>query len=399
MKTYKYIIIGGGMTGSAAVAGIRRNDANGTIAMFSDESYGPYNRPPLTKALWSGMQIYDIMRPTDTEQLDLFLETRIVKIEPQQKRILTKAGEQFSYEKLLLATGAHPITLPGAPEGVIYYRTRADYERVRELAHLQKEFCVVGGGFIGSEITAALTKANCQVTMIFPEIGIAGKIFPDALSEFLNAYYQDKGAVVLPGHIVTAIQKEDEKFIVRYQNKRTKEPHEKIFDSVIVGIGVRPNVSLAQEAGIDIEDGILVNTFLQTNLPDIFAAGDCAVFIHQGLDKRIRVEHEDNANKMGMRAGLNMSGEMKPYDHFPFFYSDLFDLGYEALGELNKQFEIFSDWIDPFKKGNLYYLNNDKIRGLVFWNLWGKVDQGRVLIKTGEKVTRSALKGLINEDE
>lgn len=398
MRKYQYIIIGGGMTGSAAVAGIRKNDLTGTIAMFSKEEYGPYNRPPLTKGLWNGMQTYDIMRPIDTEKVDLFLETPIAQIEPEQKYILTQTGEQFHYEKLLLATGGHPTHLPDAPEGVIYYRTRADYEKTRVLADSKHEFCVIGGGFIGSEIAAALTKHGCQVTMIFPEIGISGKIFPDDLSEFLNVYYKEKGVNVLAGHLVSAIRKDGERFTVRYQAINTHTAFEKTFDAVIVGIGLRPSTALAENSDIETGDGIEVNTFLQTNHPDIFAAGDAASFYHFGLEKRVRIEHEDNANKMGMRAGMNMSGEPEEYTHFPFFYSDLFDLGYEALGELSKDLEVYEDWIVPFKKGTLYYLEKNRIRGLIFWNLWGKVEEGRDLIRKGKSYTRSRLTGLFKDD-
>ena len=398
MKGYQYIIIGGGMTGSAAVAGIRKNDMRDTIAMFSKEEYGPYNRPPLTKGLWNGMQVNDIMRPTDTEKIDLYLETPIAEIKPEQNSVLTQTGEHFHYEKLLLATGGHPTHLPETPEGVIYYRTRADYEKVRALADAKRNFCVIGGGFIGSEITAALTKFGSQVTMIFPETGISGRIFPDNLSDFITGYYREKGVIVHANNLVRAIRKENEKYYVRYQDIRTHVEDEDAFDAVIIGIGLQPDISLAEKAGIETSNGIEVNAFLQTNHPDIFAAGDVADFYHHGLSKHVRVEHEDNANKMGMRAGLNMSGEMAEYDHFPFFYSDLFDLGYEALGELNKTYEIHEDWIDPFKKGTLFYLEEDKIRGLVFWNLWGKVDPGREMIQAGKPFVKSDLTGLFKDE-
>jgi len=159
-----------------------------------------------------------------------------------------------------------------------------------------------------------------------------------------------------------------------------------------VGIGIKPNTSLAEGAGIEVKNGIVVNETLQTNFPDIFAAGDVANFLHIPLGKRVRVEHEDNANTMGMLAGQNMAGDLQNYDHFPFFYSDLFDLGYEAVGDFDKDFEIFEDWIEPFKKGTVFYLDDDKIRGVIFWNLWGKVDQGRELIQSGKSFTKSDLK-------
>ena len=397
MNKYKYIVVGGGMTGSSAVMGIRKNDPNGKIAMFSDESFKPYNRPPLTKGLWDGKEIEDIVRPLDKYDVDLFLETKIKKISPEEKWIQTEKGEKYQYEKLLLATGGDPIHIPDTPEGVIFYRTRSDYHTLKDLMETNQTYCVIGGGFIGSEITAALTKKEKQVTMMFPEIGISGLRFPDDLAEFLNDYYQEKGVIVLNGYLVEGIDKQGEHFLVKYRQKDNEDICEKEYDVVIVGIGIKPNYKLAEEAGLDVDDGIVVNPYLQTSNQDIYAAGDVAYFEHKGLNKRTRVEHEDNANTMGMLAGKNMSGEMQEYDHIPFFYSDLFDQGYEAVGEMNKDFTIYSDWIEPYKKGTIFYLKDNKIRGLIFWNLWGKVDKGRELIREGKEYQTEDLKRLFSD--
>ena len=398
MNEYKYIIIGGGMTGSAAVQGIRKNDDEGSIAMFSKEQFGPYNRPPLTKGLWNGKEIDDIMHPLEKYNVDLFLETSVKEISPNKKMIATEAGEQYQYQKLLLATGGHPIHLPDTPQGVIFYRTRADYETLKQQIKSKDHFCVIGGGFIGSEITAALTKHNKQVTMIFPEVGISGLRFPDDLAKFLNDYYREKGVEVLDGYLVDSITKTENEYKVSYKRPDSEQLSEETFDGVIVGVGIKPNVLLAKDAGLKVEDGIVVNEYLQTDHPDIFAAGDAAYFKNFGLDERTRVEHEDNANTMGMAASLNMSGEMEKYDHFPFFYSDLFDLGYEAVGDLDKELDTYSDWIEPFKKGTIFYLKDGKIRGLIFWNLWGKVDKGRSLISEGKTYKKEDLSGLFSED-
>jgi len=398
MKNYQYIIIGGGMTGSAAAMEIRKLDPDGTIAIFSKEPYPPYNRPPLTKGLWDGKKIEDIIRPMDKYGVDLFLDDPILSISRKNKTVIDKNTEQYKFKKLLIATGGHPIQLPDSPEGVIFFRTQADYHKLRELTNSKQNFCVIGGGFIGSEIAAALNKNGKQVTMIFPEAGISGARFPDDLAKFINNFYQEKGISVLNGMLVNSISIENDQYCVRYQRSDGNELAEQIFDAVIVGIGIKPNVTLAQEAGLEIEDGIAVNEYLQTTDPDIFAAGDVAYFRHLPMQEHMRVEHEDNANKMGAAAGRNMTGDLQKYDHFPFFYSDLFDLGYEALGDLNKDYEIVEDWIDPFKKGTIYYLRESKIRGIVFWNLWGMVDKGRDLIQQGENYHKSELPGLFSNE-
>jgi 3-phenylpropionate/trans-cinnamate dioxygenase ferredoxin reductase subunit len=149
---------------------------------------------------------------------------------------------------------------------------------------------------------------------------------------------------------------------------------------VVAGIGIRPNVSLAEAAGLKVKDGIVVNERLETSAPDIYAAGDVANFYHVALGERTRVEHEDNALRMGKLAGGNMAGGNETYEHIPLFYSDLFEHGYEAVGELNGRLETVSDWQEPFQKGTVYYLKDGKVRGVLLWNFWKQVGNARELM-------------------
>ena len=166
-------------------------------------------------------------------------------------------------------------------------------------------------------------------------------------------------------------------------------------DAVVGGIGIRPNTEIAKSAGIKTDNGITVDKFLRTSIDNIYAAGDTANFYNPVLDKRIRIEHADNANKMGKHAGLNMAGNEKPYNYLPFFYSDMFELGYEAIGELNSSYDTYSDWVTPFRKGVVYYLNHGKLRGVLLWNVWGKVDEARELIASKQGFKPEELKGKI----
>ena len=394
MKKYKYIIIGGGMAGSSALMGIRKHDPDGTIALFSEETFPPYNRPPLSKGLWGKMKIDVIMRPIKQFNADIFLQNRIVNLDVKEKVVRSENKDEYGYAKLLLATGGHPMRLPGIPKEVLSFRTLDDFKRLRAISESKERICVIGGGFIGSEIAAVLNKAGNKVTLIFPETGISSRFFPDDLSNFLNQYYRTKGVNVLPGKLVKEISRKNGVFTAKVESIDTNAMSTLDFDAVVLGIGIKPNVKLAQDAGLSVDNGIVVNKFLQTNDPEIYSAGDVANFFNVGLGKRTRAEHEDNANQMGMTAGENMAGSHIPYTHLPFFYSDLFDLGYEAVGEFNKEHQIFEDWIEPYEKGTLFYMEGDIVRGLVFWNLWGKIDQGRQLIANGKSHTRAALKGL-----
>jgi 3-phenylpropionate/trans-cinnamate dioxygenase ferredoxin reductase subunit len=211
--------------------------------------------------------------------------------------------------------------------------------------------------------------------MIFLEEAISGLVFPADLAHYLNDYYREKGVEVIPNDSVTGVEREGERFTVRTKNGRSIET-----DGVVAGIGIRPNVDLAKEAGLEVEDGIIVNERLETSAPDIFAAGDVANFHHVALGKRTRVEHEDNAVSMGKLAGMNMAGGNEAYDRIPMFYSDLFDHGYEAVGELNSKLEMVSDWEEEFQKGVVYYLDDGRVRGVVLWNFWNQVKNARALM-------------------
>jgi NADPH-dependent 2,4-dienoyl-CoA reductase/sulfur reductase-like enzyme len=391
-KSYKYIIIGAGMTADAAARGIREVDPSGEIALIGSEPHPPYNRPPLTKALWKGKPLDSVWRHTEQLSVALHLHRRVVTVDPANKTVVDEADDRYRYEKLLLATGGTPRRLPFYDRGVVYFRTLNDYQRLREQSQRPSEFAVIGGGFIGSEISAALAMNGHKVSLIFPDRGICGRIFPKALAEFLNTYYQGKGVTVLPGERVEAIERSGPKSVVRLGSGKTVAA-----DGVVAGIGIEPNVDLAQAANLAVSNGIIVDEMLRTDNPDIYAAGDVANFYNPVLAIRLRVEHEDNANTMGAVAGRNMAGRPEKYDHLSFFYSDLFELGYEAVGELDPNLELVEDWKERFQKGVVYYLKNGRVRGVLLWNTWGQVDAARHLIAAKEVLAPGSLMGRISD--
>jgi len=390
MKDFHYLIIGGGMTADAAVKGIRSLDKKRSIAIISNDVHPPYSRPPLTKGLWKGDEESTIWKKTEEHDVTIILSRNATQINPQNKTVKDDLGEEYSYSKLLLATGGVVNQLPFNAHGIIYYRTYDDYKTLREKTKVADHIIVVGGGFIGSEIAASLAMNDKKVTMIFPESGVGARNFPKVLSNSVTEYYKSKGVTIYANDSVADIENDGDKFWVK-----TKNNHRLHADTVVAGLGIKPNVELAEALGLITKNGIEVNEFLQTSHEDIYTAGDVANFDSPHLGKRIRVEHENNALTMGEMAGKNMAGARESYNHLPFFYSDLFDLGYEAVGELDSRLEIIEDWKDPFREGVVYYLEEGRVRGVLLWNTWGQVDHARELIRTKDQFTAKKLKGLL----
>ncbi|MGA7194353.1 MAG: NAD(P)/FAD-dependent oxidoreductase, partial [Anaerolineales bacterium] len=303
MKKYKYLIVGSGMTGDAAVRGIRELDPNGSIGMIGNETDLPYARPPLSKGMWKGRPFEKIWRGTDKLNVEFHLGRKIIELDPVAKHLLDDQGDEYNYEKLLLATGGSPIRLPFGGESIIYFRTLQDYQHLRALSEMGQKFLVVGAGFIGSEMAAALTMQNKQVTMVFLENSIGENIYPPDLSEYLNNFYRQKGVEIIPADGVSSFEKSGIRFTVRTRGGREFQ-----VDGVVAGLGVRPNIELAKSADIKVENGIVVDDHQRTSASDVYAAGDVAMFPHHSFGKLIRVEHEDNALMMGKQAGRNMAG-------------------------------------------------------------------------------------------
>jgi 3-phenylpropionate/trans-cinnamate dioxygenase ferredoxin reductase component len=374
MHTTKYLIIGAGMTGDMAAKGIREQDRDGSITMVGADPHPPYKRPLLTKGLWHGASEEKLWREP-AEGVDLVTGRRIVSLDLPARTATDDAGEDYGWEKLLLATGARPRQIPGA-EGVVWYRTLEDYRRVRETAAEGKHVAVIGGGFVGSELAAGLVGTGTRVTMLFPESGIGHRLFPAALSAYITGYYRDKGVEILAGETVAAATGDR----VQTGSGRTLA-----VDAVVAGLGVIPNTELAEAAGLEVEDGIVVDEYGRVpGHEDVFAAGDVARFPVEALGISLRIEHEDHANSHGRAVGANMAGADKPYDHLPFFYSDLFDLGYEAVGLVDSRLETVERWEEPNRKGVVTYLEDGRPRGVLLWNVWDKVDDARALIRAGE---------------
>ena len=383
MESTRYLIVGGGMTGDAAVKGIRERDADGSIVLVGAEQHPPYAAPPLTKGLWSGTDESKIWRGTEAAGADLRLGRRIVSLDLEGRRATDDVGDEYAWEKLLLATGGRPRRIPGT-DGVVYYRTLDDYRAVRARAHEGAHAVVIGGGFIGSEIAASLAANGCRVTMVFPEPGIAWRVLPAELSAYVTADYRRRGVEMLSEETVEQAYPNS----VTTGSGRTLEA-----DVVIAGLGIEPLTELAEASGLVVDNGIVVDELGRVEgREDVFAAGDVASFPLAALGRRFRLEHEDHAKSHGRAVGANMAGAGIPYDHLPFFYSDMFDLGYEAVGEVDSRLATVESWQEPNRKGIVAYVDEDRRpRGFLFWNVWDHVDRGRELIRAAAPVEKADL--------
>ncbi len=398
MTNYKYVVVGGGLAGASAVQGIRELDKKGAILLIGGEQHLPYDRPPLSKKLWFGQKTVEeiFLHPRefyDQNGVDLLLGAFVTSLDAKQKTIADDTGRTFHYEKLLLATGGVPTRLPvpgGDSEGICYYRSLDDYLRMRKEAVEGKSAVVVGGGFIGSEIAAALTVNKVEVTMIFPGQYICSRVFPEPLARALEKNFVQRGVTILTGDSPASFAKKEGRFIVTTAAGRRIES-----DMLIVGIGIKPSIELAQRAGLRTDNGITVNEYLQSSEPNIYAAGDNAFFPYQALGQQMRLEHWDCALSQGKQAGRNMADANEPFNYMPYFFSDLFEFGYEAVGEVNAGLETFADGQKENDTGVIYYLKDGRVRGAMMCNVWDKVEAARELIRRGQVASPESLRGAI----
>src|SRR5216117_787605 len=254
MRNYTYVIVGGGMTADAAAEGIRAADPAGTLGLISAEPHPPYNRPPLSKGLWKGEPEDSIWRKAAPAVGELHLGGRVVGIDLRTRTVTDDRGAAYGYRKLLLATGGAPRRLPLQSDQVIYYRTLDDYRRLRALASQSVRFAVIGGGFIGSEVAAALRMQGRDVTMLVPEAGLGARVFPADLSSFLVDYYRKKGVIMRVGEGMAGLDRRAGSCLVR-----TTTGGELVAEVLVAGLGILPSVELAEQAGLRIENGVVVD--------------------------------------------------------------------------------------------------------------------------------------------
>ena len=371
METYKYVIVGGGLAGGRACEGIRKVDGEGSIALVAQEPHRPYERPPLSKKYLRGEvgleRVYLQDEGYDAEHnVDLIQGVKATALDTEARTVKLEDGQTLEYEKLLLATGgqARRLPLPGVDlENVFTLRTIEDSQHIREAAGDGKRALVMGGSFIGAEVSASLAQLGVDVTEIFPESRLLELIVPPEVSQHLNALFEKHGVRVLPGVVAEKLEGDGRVARAVLDNGDTLE-----VDLVVMGVGIKLNTGLAREAGLDTREedsAIIVDENLRTSDTHIYAAGDIAAWPDATFDRQLRVEHWDVARRQGLRAGRAMAGDEEAYTALPYFFSDLFDLSFEVWGDL-------SNWERTVLRGSLaegsfayYYFEQDRLTGVL----------------------------------
>jgi NADPH-dependent 2,4-dienoyl-CoA reductase/sulfur reductase-like enzyme len=337
MSNYKYVILGGGLTaGYAAQEYAEQGGHSGELCIVSAENTLPYERPPLSKDFLAGEESTDdilINEPAFYKEhgVDVKLNTVIKDVDFDEKRLYAD-DDEIAFEKLLIATGSRPrqFNVPGADlDNIFYLRHVEDARQIRKMAEKVNKAVVIGGGFIAMETTAVLQSQGVHTTMLFPEERVWQHFFTPIMSAFFENYYRDRGVTIMPRQKVNSFMKDHRSIQVI-----TKSGLNLPADMVVAGIGVTPNYDLFADSGLELaDDGIPVNRFLETNLPDVFAAGDITRYKDVIYERPLHIEHWDNARAQGQHAIRTMLGKYQPYEHVPYFFSDVFDLSYEFWGD------------------------------------------------------------------
>lgn len=381
MRTYDYLIVGGGMVADAAARGIRELDPDGTIGILSADVDPPYTRPALSKKLWTDPDFTWDQVPLGTEETgaEIRLETFVESIDRAAKTVSIGEGNELGYRRLLLATGSKPREIPAPDDDrILFFRSAEDYRRLRELAERGGRAVVVGGGYIGAEIAAALVQNGVETELLFPSKVLGDGTFPPELATRYEQLFRDGGVELVPGARVEEVRTEGNRLHVVLEGG-----DERPADVVVLGLGVDPVIDLAEQAGLDVDGGVIVDEHLVTSDDAIWAAGDIAAYPDPILG-RSRVEHVDNANEQGAAVGRSMAGERLPYSHTPYFYSAVFGVRWEAVGTLDPEKDPLVVDLDDERTVVYYRDESGAPIGVLLWNVEDARDLARAVLVDGE---------------
>lgn len=391
----RLVIVGASLAGASAAETLRQSGFSGSLTLVGEESHRPYERPSLSKAYLLGKEpaekayVHDEKFYADHD-IELRLNTRVTAIDRDAKQIVV-GGDRIGYDKLLLTTGSSVVRLkvPGAElAGVHYLRTLDDSKKLKQALEAGGQIAIVGGGWIGLEVGAAARHHGASVVLIEPQPTPLHAVLGPELGEFYAQVHRDHGVDVRLGVGVTAFKGDDAVAAVALT-----DGGEVPADTVVVGVGIRPNVELAVDSGLLVDDGVVVDEYLRTTDPDIFAAGDVANAHNPQYGRHLRVQHWANAKDQGAVVARNMLGHDEPFTKVPYFFSDQYDVGMEYSG-LRRPGE-YDDVVyrgDPASREFcVFWLKEGGVVAGMNVNVWDVHSHIRSIIKSGKPVERDRL--------
>jgi len=389
------VIVGASHAGTQLALSLRQGGWEGRIVLAGDEPVKPYQRPPLSKDVLSGVKSPEqipIRPPVVLENagIEFMLGCRVEMIDRARKILYLDNGKSLAYDKLALTLGAYPSTIPltGTDKyGVHYLRTLADVEQIRPLIGEGKSAVIIGGGYIGLEAGAVLRQTGMTVTVLEALPRVLQRVTAPVVSTFYQRLHDEEGLWVVTGALVTSIEG-------KYQVERVHcaDGSEIVADLVIIAVGVLPNTELAARAGLNVEDGILVDEFARTSDPDIVAAGDCTRHFNPIYQRRVRLESIQNAMDQAKTAAATLNGAPQPYHTLPWFWSEQYDVKLQIAG-LSQGYDNLVLRGDPEtgRSFAVFYFQGERLLAVDAINRPGEFMMGKKLLLAGARVDKEKL--------
>ncbi len=397
IEHFKYLLVGGGVAAGAAAKGIREKDPAGSIGIVSADVDEPYARPALSKKLWvdHSFTLDDTILGTgELPHVTVHLQQEVTKLVRDKHEVVTKQGQKYSYDKLLLATGNTPNKLPGPDSDLaIALRSKDDYRKITAFSQPGKHVLVVGSSFTASEIAAGLAQNDVEVTLVVDTSRLFENAFPEELSSQYQQKYEEQGIKILTGVLADKYEVSDGEVKLTLKNGDVLSG-----DGLVMGIGSKPNVDFAEKAGLKMAaHGIVTNNQFVTSDPNIWAVGDIATYPDKIMGLQ-RIEHVRHAEVGGQLAGENMAGANKPYTWTPYFYSWVYDINWEGVGVLDASQTMYRETLAESGGETVYYFDkSNRLDGVLVWNYDHDLDHFRNILR--EKPTIDELTKVIDVTE
>jgi 3-phenylpropionate/trans-cinnamate dioxygenase ferredoxin reductase subunit len=384
MTSKTIVIVGASLAGVKAAETLRTQGFDGRVIVIGEEPDYPYQRPPLSKGYLSGEADLDdvYLHSTswyDDQRVEVRTSTTVVAIDPGAHQVVLADGERVDYHQLLLTTGASPrhLDVPGAElDGVHYLRTLDDCDRLKAAATEATSVAVVGAGWIGAEATAALRHLGIPVTLLDVASVPLERVLGPEVGAVYHGLHADNGVTMLMGNGIASLHGSQ-----HVQEVRTTDGRNIPADLVVVGVGATPRTELATAAGLNVDKGIVVDEYLRTSAPDVFAAGDVASAWHPLFCEHVRVEHWANALNQGIAAAPNMLSNPTPYDRIPYFFSDQYDLGMECSGHPQTGDQVVFRGEPAGREFIAFWLRDGVVVAGMNANVWDVTDPIQQLIR------------------